>query len=128
MFSTDNKGRMKTYQSQSEHIYPTYIRFPSLGWSHGIFTKIFGIRKLKSWVPGLSYSFVAVILCQTILVQYQHVTDRQTNGHDTTTAYTVQASCHMIKTRDIRIFEALVFNLEFDSNFTNSKLNSRNLS
>jgi len=40
---------------------------------------IFGIRKLR--VPGLSCSFVCVILCLAVLIQYWSVTDTQTDIH-----------------------------------------------
>ena len=38
----------------------------------------------KTRVPGLSYGVVCVILRSAVLIQYRHVTDRQTDGqtHD----------------------------------------------
>jgi len=36
--------------------------------------------------------------------------------------------CELGMLSEVQIFEAYVFNLELDSNFTNSKLDSRNLS
>jgi len=41
---------------------------------------MFGIRKNKTRVSGLSYDIVGVILCLAVLVQYWRVTDGRTDG------------------------------------------------